>query len=54
MVESVTDTDRDTYFARSIAKSLVAEHANGEALEISPDILKQAGADIEFQIHFRD
>ena len=46
MVDSVTDSDRDTYFARSIPKSLVTDSG-----EIPSDVLNSS---CDFQIHFRD
>lgn len=46
MVDSVMDTDRDIYFARSIPKSLVTDSG-----EIPSDVLNNS---CDFQIHFRD
>jgi hypothetical protein len=54
IVDSVNDADRDTYFARSIPKVLVSEHGSGDNVEISSEMLKAAGTNVEFQIHFRD
>ena len=49
MVDSLTDQDRDTYFARSIPKSLVNDLG-----EIPTDTELLTNHSCDFQIHFRD
>lgn len=49
MVDSLTDQDRDTYFARSIPKSLVNDLG-----EIPTDTELLTTHSCDFQIHFRD